>query len=114
MHPILPRGCTLVIEPLAGGGAATSGQVAVLARDGLPGRTAVLLRVGARAGDGRCQPPRGARRPATRSWAAWSAPRTSTPAARRGPRGSRRRAWRNLLRHWRGSLLGVAGDGDVN
>ncbi len=112
MHPALPRGCTLVIEPLAGGVPAT-GQVAVLARDGRLVAHRVLLRLGARVLEMGDANRRGAWRPASeivgRVVGAVDVDGSALPHP-----GSRRRAWRNLLRHWRGALLRVAGDEDVN
>jgi hypothetical protein len=113
MYPALPRGCTLVIEPLANGGTATSGQVAVLARDGRLVAHRVLLRMGARVLEMGDANRRATWRPAAeivgRVVGALAVDGTALPDP-----GSRRRAWRNLLRHWRGALLGVAGDEDAN
>ena len=113
MHPALPRGCTLVIEPLAGGGAATSGQVAVLARDGRLVAHRVLLRVGTRVLEMGDANRRGVWRPASdivgRVVGAAATDGSALPAPN-----SRWRALRSLLRHGRGALLGIAGDQDAN
>ena len=107
MHPALPRGCTLVIEPRpAGDPAVGPGEVAVFAGEGRLVAHRVLRRAGARVLEMGDANRRGAWRPAGdivgRVVGAEAPDGRPLPAP-----ASRGRIWRGLLRHWRGVLLGA-------
>lgn len=117
MHPALPRGCTLLIAPLARGpapggrGAPSAGDVAVFARDGRLVAHRVLRRArrGGRTwllemGDANR---RGAWRPGDEA-VGLVVGAEAADGAPLPPPASRAQAWRLLLRHGAAILRGVA------
>lgn len=110
MHPALPRGCTLVIEPRpAGDPAVGPGEVAVFAGEGRLVAHRVLRRAGARVLEMGDANRRACWRPVTDVVGRVRAARTADGAPLPDPR-SRRRALKGLLRHLRGWLSGASDD----